>query len=332
MEPEIAEIPVVPEEAVVAQEEIVAAIEPEPVMGGSRLSSKTKHVLVSVGVVALTFAIMTSFVYRHDPTDSSVRKIVGVIPYPIAVVGNQVITYGEYLEERDALNAYFVSTAAQNGTDSPDEEVIAKGILDTMAHKIVVADMAKNDGIELDSAKVDEFYANALGGADPAAFEAQLQTMFGWTPDQFRSRVVEPVVLATQVGETLGADESLQSEAKQKAQAAYDRVASGEDFGKVATDASSDPSATAGGDVGSIKLAEIPEEWRESVSALKPGDYSGVVEGQGYFMVFKVAERTGKDADESVKLALISVAKKTLEDVIQEYLASHRNWRAIGNT
>lgn len=330
MEPEIAENPVVAEEAAVA----VEAVKPEPVSipGGSRLSPRTKHVLISAGVVALTLAVMTSFVYRHDPTDSSVRKIVGVIPYPIAVVGSHVITFKDYLGERDALNAYFLSMAAQNGADSLDEDVVAKGILDTMVRKLVVEDMAKAAGIELDSAKVDEFYQNALGGADPEAFETQLQTMFGWTPDQFRSRVVEPVVLATQVGDTLVEDEALQAELKAKAQAAYDRVASGEDFATVAGDASSDPSAASGGDVGSIKLSDVPEEWRESVSALKPGDYSAVIEGQGYFMVFKVVERTGKDADESVRLSLISVTKKGLEDVIREYLATNRDWRAIGNT
>lgn len=333
MEPEIPKVTIVPEEPAVVAEESVVAVEPAIApAGGARLSPKAKHVLVSLGAIALTLAVMTSFVYREDPTGSSVRKIVSVIPYPAAVIGSHVITFKDYLVERDALSSYFASTAAQSGTEMPDEATIGKNILDTMANKLVVADMASEAGIALDDAKVEEFYATAMGGGDPAAFETQLQTMFGWTPDQFKERVVKPVVLATQVGEAVAKDEARQAEAKQKAQAAYDRVASGEDFAKVATETSADSSATDGGDVGSVKLSDIPEEWKEAILALKPGEYSGVKEGAGYFMIFKAMERTGKDAEESVKLSLISFPKKTLEDIITEYLASHRNWRAIGNT
>jgi len=345
MEPEIPVAEAVPEVPAVVAEDSSSDLSPEVSTdgeasakeeavpaGGSKLSPKARHVLVSLGAIALTLAVMTSFVYREDPTGSSVRKIVGVIPYPAAVVGSHVITFKDYLVERDSLSSYFASTAAQSGTEMPDEETIGKNILDTMAHKLVVADLASEAGIALDDAKVEEFYTNALGGADPAAFESQLQTTFGWTPDQFKERVVKPVVLATQVGEAIAKDETRQAEVKQAAQAAYGRVASGEDFASVATETSADPSATAGGDVGSIRFSDIPEEWREAIAALKPGEYSDVKEGNGYFMIFKAMERTGKGAEESVKLSLISFPKKTLEDVIAEYLASHRNWRAIGNT
>ena len=335
MEPEIPKVTIVPEVPAVAVEEVFTepVVEPEAVTSpASRLSPKMKHAIASIGAIALALAVMTSFVYREDPTGSSIRKIVGVIPYPIAVVGSHVITFEDYLAERDALSKYFASTAAQSGTEMPDEETIGKNILDTMAHKLVVAEIASEAGIALDDAKVEEFYATSLGGADPAAFETQLQTMFGWTPEQFKDRVVKPVVLATQVGEAVDKDESRQAEVKQKAQAVYDRVASGEDFAAIATETSADPSASVGGDIGPVRLSDIPEDFKAPILALKPGEYSAVVEGAGYFMIFKAAERTGKDAEESVKLSLISFPKKTLEDIITEYLASHRNWRAIGNT
>jgi peptidyl-prolyl cis-trans isomerase SurA len=293
---------------------------------------KAKHVLVSLGVVALTFAVMTSFVYRHDPTNSSVRKIVGMIPYPAAVVGNHVITIGDYLNERDALNAYFQSSAAQSGEAVPDEAVIAMNIMDTMINKVVVRDMADAAGLSVDEAKVEEFYANALGGSDSAAFETQLMTMFGWTPDQFRTRVVRPVVLAEQVGEAISADAARQADRKAQAEAAYERVAGGEDFAAVATEVSSDASATAGGDVGSVLLSDIPEEWRGSIESLAVGDYSKVVDGKAVFMIFKVTAKTGTDADAAVNLSLISIAKETLEEATQSYLATTRDWRFIGNT
>ena len=335
MEPEIAEIPTVKAVAEPAVENTVTAtpdvVSAEPTKK-SRIPKKAVHVLTAFGVLVLTFAILTSFVYRHAPTDSSIRKVVGVVPYPAAVIGNHVITLKQYLDERDALNTYFVSSAAQSGAAAPDEATITKNVVDTMIHKIAVEDMAKAANITLDESKVDEFYANATGGADPAAFEEQLKTMFGWTPDEFKSRVVRAVVLASQMDESIQADATRQADRRAKAQAAYDRIAAGEDFAKVATDVSSDPSATAGGDVGDVKVSDIPAEWKDAIAAVAVGDYSKVVEGKSLYMVFKVVARTGKDADESVKLSLIAVPKETLEEATQEYLKSVRDWRYIGNT
>lgn len=325
MEPETPEISP-PVEAVVA-ETVVA----DPKLSRFAIPKRALRAVTAIAVLVLAFVAMTTFVYRHAPTDSSVRKIVGAIPYPAAVIGNHVITMRDYLGERDALNTYFASQSGQSGAPT-DEVAVTKSVMDTMVNKVVVADLAKAAGITLDDAKAAEFYADALGGADESTFAEQLNAVFGWTPDEFKERVVKPVVLSVQVSESIQADASRQADRLAKAQAAYDRVASGEDFAAVATDVSADPSAAAGGDVGDVKVSDIPAEWKDAVAAVAVGDYSKVVEGKAMYLVFKVVARTGKDADESVRLSLIAVHKETLEEATEEYLASVRVWRYIGNT
>lgn len=287
---------------------------------------------VAIGAAAVLLGLgTTSFVYLRPPTDQGVRRIVSVIPYPAAVVGNQVISIRAFLDERDALNTYFETAAAQGGT-APTEAEITMNIMETLVHKAAVEQLAVQNGVTADDARVEEFYQQATSGTDEATFAAQLESMFGWTVDEFRARVVKPVVLATQLGEKISADAARQEARKQEAQAAYNRVAAGESFAVVAADQSQDSSAQTGGDIGYVSVSEIPEEWKADIAALAIGDVSPVIEGEEAFMVFKLTDRTGSGDTEKVELSLISIPKETLDEVVQTYLDSTRVWKLIGRT
>lgn len=289
-----------------------------------------KAIAVGAGVLAVGIAL-SSIVYLREPTSGAVRAIVGVLPYPAAVVGSDVITIGEYLRERDALEAYFQSTADETGA-APSEEEITSNIVDTLVHKSAVNRLAAEAGVTVDEARVDAFYEQAVGGVDRDQFELQLESMFGWSVDEFRERVVRPVVLAMQLGETIEQDAARQDARRAKAQAAYDRLVAGDAFEVVAGDTSADFSATTGGDVGYVKMSEVPPDWTETIAGLEVGSYSAVAEGAESFLIFQVTDRVEAGADTEVRLSIISVPKVTLEEAVQEYLESVRVWRLIGRT
>ena len=117
-----------------------------------------------------------------------------------------------------------------------------------------------------------------------------------------------------------------------KAQGAYERLAAGEDFAVVAGDTSAAFSATTGGDVGYVKMSEVPAEWTETLAGLEIGAYSAVAEGVESFLIFQVTDRVEAGEDTEVKLSIISVPKVTLEEAVQEYLDSTRVWKLIGRT
>lgn len=295
-----------------------------------RLTKKTRNVLIAIGGLALLLVGSTALVYMRPPTDGFVRGASKTLPYPAAVVGNDVITLAEYLAERDALNSYFESNAQTESV--PSEEEITKNILDTLVHKAAVQQLADQAGVVLDPARADAFFSDAVGGADPVAFEAEVQSMFGWTTAEFRERVINPVVLAMQLGEALADDTGRQDARKAQAQAAYDRLAAGETFAVVAADVSSDASAATGGDVGYVKLTEIPAEWQEGIGSLAVGGYSPVLESEESYLLFQVTDRTGAGEETQVKLSIVSVPKITLEEQVQEYLSSVRVWKFIGRS
>jgi peptidyl-prolyl cis-trans isomerase SurA len=65
-----------------------------------------------------------------------------------------------------------------------------------------------------------------------------------------------------------------QNDAEQKAEALRTRILAGEDFAKVAAEASASPSKANGGLIGPINLAEVSPSLQDMISKMKPGDVS----------------------------------------------------------
>ncbi|MBM3473735.1 MAG: tetratricopeptide repeat protein [Armatimonadetes bacterium] len=81
------------------------------------------------------------------------------------------------------------------------------------------------------------------------------------------------------------------AEAKQEIDKLLQRTQAGEDFGKLANEYSSCPSAPTGGDLGWFKRGRMVEEFEQAAFALKPGQISGVVKTENGYHIIKVEGR-----------------------------------------
>lgn len=88
-----------------------------------------------------------------------------------------------------------------------------------------------------------------------------------------------------------GADDKAKAETRAKAEAAAKRVASGEDFAKVAAEVSDDPSKARGGEVGWVRKGMLLPELEGPVFELAAGGVSKVLESKYGYHIFRVAER-----------------------------------------
>ena len=162
-------------------------------------------------------------------------------------------------------------------------------------------------------------------------FEAELLVMFGWNIEEFTARVVEPMVLAEQVSEFVSVNEEAQAGQKAKADAAHERIANGEDFMTVAAEVYAATGIPGDGDLGTVSVDDIPEEWAEIIEGLEIGDVSEVSELVGGYYLFSVAERTvTEDGAEEVHLLGFMVPEASITVVVEEYLDSVNIWRFVG--
>ena len=129
-------------------------------------------------------------------------------------------------------------------------------------------------------------------------------------------------------GVNVAADE----EAKAKAEAARKRVLAGEPFEQVAAEVSGSASRANGGLVGPLNTNELTPSFKQLVDAMKIGDISEVVHGQGGYQVIKLDARTADEvmtaeqARDKIADALYE-QKRTTE--MKKYLAKLRSQAII---
>lgn len=300
---------------------------------------RTHHIVLGViGVLVIVVGALSAFVYTHASTDKMVQGLAMRLPFPAILVGRSVVTYKQFYNEQDSLKKYFASSVTA-GSPAPTDEQLRVMIIQTLSNKAIIKTLASNYGLTLDQNKVEAFYQNFLqsnGGQAPDVIEQKIKETFGWTIPEFKQHVVEPIVLSAQVSDYIAASTYFQKPLNDEMRSAYVRVTTGgEDFEKVGTEVHDRIKVDMKSDLGFIKKSDLPESWGSKVADLENGKVTDVIELPQGYAIFKVTDRIksqevkGKKADpnaapadEQLHLYTITVPKKTLDQVVAEYLAN----------
>jgi peptidyl-prolyl cis-trans isomerase SurA len=124
------------------------------------------------------------------------------------------------------------------------------------------------------------------------------------------------------------ADSAVVAEKQAQAKKLLDRALAGEDFAKLAREASDDPATRAeGGDLGYFGKDMLPKAIEEMVFAMKIGDVRGPVRADRGFHVIKLVDRKTKDPkplDEVKDDVRMQLRQKEMERQTKSYLAELR--------
>lgn len=108
------------------------------------------------------------------------------------------------------------------------------------------------------------------------------------TPPAVTLREIVVALPTDEKGINVAADEA----AKTRIDALRARVKAGEDFQKLATDASDSPSKANGGLIGPISLNDIAPDLRKLIEAMKVGDVTDVIRNQRGYQILKLETMT----------------------------------------
>ncbi len=281
-------------------------------------------------LVLVGFGGTTWLVYNKPPTDPIVRKIVNLIPYPAVKVNDQTLTIKDYLVEYDALVSFFDSFEGEQ-FDRPSESDLESSIINTMINKSAIEQLSSRYGVEADEEAVNAMFESlkeSEGSAD--SFEEELKQTFGWEVEEFRDRVIEPIVLANKMSDFVAQNADLQKEKREQIEAAYARLDAGDDFMVVASETNDDRSAIFGGDLGSLPMSDLPEEWQPYVAELEVGEHTPIIENSEGFAILFLTERVAAGEEDQVWLSAILVRKKTMEEVVESFIEESKIKRYIG--
>ncbi len=281
--------------------------------------------------VIVAFGIITASVYKSTPSSPIVRSIVKVIPYPVAIVDWDPIGFNDLLVGFDGLMTFYTRQANEIGADIPQEVEIFESLMDNLIREEIIQALASERGIEVDQVKVDALMDKAVqdAGGNVDDLLNLLEKNYGWSAKEFRETVLEPLVLASDLQDWILSDEELQAERKGVAEEALERINNGEEFSSVAMEVSEDPSGMLGGDIGYIRPDEFTEGWSEVLLNLNEGEISGVIEASDVFGILKVDDILEDEGDTQYKVSVIIVAKRNLEDMVNERLLTAKIWKLV---
>lgn len=116
-------------------------------------------------------------------------------------------------------------------------------------------------------------------------------------------------------------------EERPRAEAAQQALARGEDFTEVAARFSQGPKAHLGGDQGLLARDDLPEDFRQVIFALEPGEVSGIVSAYYGFLIFQVVEHFDAQIEPLPEVAdeiRQTLARRHLDELAEELLQEAR--------
>lgn len=280
-----------------------------------------------VGAISLVLIIIIFFGAKlyffntlETPLDDYVYR---VVPYPILIVGNNVVFYNDYQSQLNSLLSFYNSESKNNpNLEMPSVQETKSHIINRMIEKEIVKKAAKNYNVSVTDEELEsqiQTLSDEVGSSQ--ALSSQLQSLYGWGIEEFKEEILKPLILKNKVAFAIILDDRINQEARQKAEEILAQVqANPESFGEIARQESEDVTAVRGGDLGYFSPGQMVKEFEQAAFDLEEGEISGIVKTQFGYHIIKVNERLLDDNDEisQIKASHILIRGKSIDQYIDE--------------
>jgi peptidyl-prolyl cis-trans isomerase C len=239
----------------------------------------------------------------------------------VAKIGDKTIT----LFDLDKIISYADPDKQKTINSNPQ---MKEKILRQFVQSIVISGLARKEGFD-NRPEIKEFldfYTNTYIANEfikkeiPNKINVPEEDIIKYYDSHFEEFKVPETVRASHILVRVdqNASENDKLKAKQKAEDIFQRLTSGEDFAKVATEVSDDPSTNSkGGDLGFFPKGMMVKSFEDMAFALKPGTISSVVGTQyGYHIIKTVEKRPSYIASYD------NVKARIRQDLLQRQLKS----------
>ncbi|MCA9309325.1 peptidylprolyl isomerase [Candidatus Saccharibacteria bacterium] len=280
--------------------------------------SKHRVALTSLVIVVASLLVLSLFtgyqLYRRQSTGDFTYRVTQIIPFPVAKVNGNFVSYERYLFELRP-NIYWLSQYGTTDLQSPDGkrqiEHYKNESLKRAMENTVAADLAKANNITVTDKEVDASIdrVQSLGGD----LDQVVAEEYNFSVKDFRRLRKEALI-------RLKVAKALDKEAPKHAQKVLNEIKAGKPFADAAKEYSDDlETKQLGGDVGVVEKgkAKLREEVAAEAFKLEAGAVSGVIETEnGDYYIIKVNEKLDENR---VKISMIRIAVKDMSEYVAEY-------------
>lgn len=174
--------------------------------------------ILVVGVGGVLFGRAVLIAHADTP---AVRRVAAITHFPVARVGDNFISYSDYLGQADAQKRYLSGKEAQalgmGGAPTPEMQ---ESVYEQLIRVAATEDLAKKYNVQITPLDVDRAYDDLISQAGtstkPGEVEGYLRENFGWSPAEFKEYIVRPALLkkslADQRKKDTGKDDAFETE------------------------------------------------------------------------------------------------------------------------
>lgn len=289
-----------------------------------RKSPKLVYIIIGglVGVVVVFLVVMSVGIYKYGWEDNFTSGVTKVLPFPAATVNGKVVYYHDYLENVSILEKYQKEFKGVKSFTTDDGKKVLASIKKDTYNRLIEDALVKTEATNLNVTVTDKELNDSFndliksnGGKD--AFAGVLTKYYGLSLNDFRDEVYKPRLLRQKVSEKFSSDETVNADAKKKAQEVLDKVKAGGDFATLAKQYSQDTTAANGGDLGLFGKGKMVPEFEKAAFSLKAGEVSGLVKTVYGYHIIKVTAVKGDQIQASHILIKTKDFAQWLDDAKQ---------------
>ena len=292
-----------------------------------KLSNQTKrnvfYTVSGLTVVFLFATVLIVGIYQLGWNNQVTEVFLEIIPLPAAVVEGKLITISTV---NDRLRAFQRAVSYQTEYEfntGTGQETLAQQrsqILESLIEARLIESLAGERGISVDQTELESYFTYLLPQFGILEEDAprQIREIFGWSEEEFQSKIVKPDLLRAKLLIAL-LSESKESEARAEIEQVQRDALRGFSFTTLAKQHSDDEqSKFLGGELGFFIKQDLPPWFKDNAFELAEGEFSDIIVSPNGYHIFQALFRDEQIDPVQVQLRHILVADDPLSEILEQ--------------
>lgn len=275
------------------EEDKIITVEKEP-KPENNLSDKKMKMLywgLGAGLVVVVVLVIGGFSYRalnYLAVDKPTVFLTKAISLPAGYLNGRAILYSNFAEDVPAVERFYQKQMADGSAPSIlSKEEIRKSVWNRLVKNALVESMAERISVRVAIKDIEvEYQSFVTNTGTKEAAEKLISDNYGWTPAQFKTKVIKQFLLQDKVATATSTIDLLEKDVKVKADAVYQEAKDGKkSFEDLAKQYGEDGTKDKGGDLDWFGKGVMIPEFEVAIAKLTPGQVDVVKTSFGFHII-----------------------------------------------